>query len=55
MSQEQAHLTPPSKEAEATNEHAGYLQPNGQNGTDLGRQLSITLTPQQFEGTSARE
>ncbi|CAO1620597.1 unnamed protein product [Parajaminaea phylloscopi] len=28
---------------------ANYLQPNGASGTDLSRQLSVTLTPQQFE------
>lgn len=27
-----------------------YLQPNGQSGTDLSRQISVQLTPQQFEG-----
>lgn len=32
----------------------GFLQPNGASGTDLSRQISVTLTPQQFEGEHNR-
>ncbi|SJX63556.1 related to ATO3-plasma membrane protein with possible role in export of ammonia [Sporisorium reilianum f. sp. reilianum] len=39
-----------TKESEvASNEHASYQHPDGTNGHELGRQLSVTLTPQQFE------
>ncbi|CAO1612984.1 unnamed protein product [Sympodiomycopsis kandeliae] len=32
-----------------TNTTPAYLQPNGSGGMDLNRQVSVTLTPQQFE------
>ncbi|KIS68742.1 uncharacterized protein UMAG_03310 [Mycosarcoma maydis] len=39
-----------TKESEiASNEHPAYQQADGSNGHDLGRQISVTLTPQQFE------
>lgn len=42
-----------TKEAEvASTEHPTYTHADGTNGHDLGRQISVTLTPQQFEGTS---
>lgn len=40
-----------TKESEvASNEHPSYQHADGTNGHDLGRQISVTLTPQQFEG-----
>ncbi|SPO26512.1 related to ATO3 - plasma membrane protein with possible role in export of ammonia [Ustilago trichophora] len=39
-----------TKESEvASNEHPAYQQADGTSGHDLGRQISVTLTPQQFE------
>ncbi|CDR88535.1 related to ATO3-plasma membrane protein with possible role in export of ammonia [Sporisorium scitamineum] len=39
-----------TKESEvASNEHPTSHQTDGTNGHDLGRQISVTLTPQQFE------
>ncbi|GAC99251.1 possible transmembrane sensor/transporter [Pseudozyma hubeiensis SY62] len=39
-----------TKESEvASNEHPNYQNPDGANGHELGRQISVTLTPQQFE------
>lgn len=39
-----------SKESEVgSNEHPTYNHPDGTNGHELGRQISVTLTPQQFE------
>lgn len=39
-----------TKESEvASNEHPTYQQADGTSGHDLGRQISVTLTPQQFE------
>ena len=43
-----------TKESEvASNEHPTYQQADGTSGHDLGRQISVTLTPQQFEGEFA--
>lgn len=36
-------------EDQGTNGGANFLQPNGASGTDLSRQISVTLTPEQFE------
>ena len=42
-----------TKESElGTTEHPTYNQANGGSANDLGRQISVTLTPQQFEGKS---
>lgn len=39
-----------TKESEvASNEHPAYQNADGTSGHDLGRQISVTLTPQQFE------
>ena len=43
-----------TKEAEvASNEHPTYHNADGNSGHDLGRQISVTLTQQQFEGKSS--